>query len=124
MNFSIDKQDRYSVFTLSEAKLNSLLAPELKSELYVLNNEGQQNIVFDVSDVTFIDSSGLSAILIGNRICKNAGGSFVLAGVNENVSKLLRISQLDNILHIVPTVQEGIDLVLMEEVERDINSEE
>ena len=92
MNFSIDKQERYSLFTLSEPKLNSLLAPELKSELYVLNNEGNKNIVFDVSEVTFIDSSGLSAILIGNRICKNAGGSFVLVGVSDNVAKLLKIS--------------------------------
>jgi hypothetical protein len=37
--------------------------------------------------------------------------------------RLIKISQLDTILHIVPTVQEAKDLVLMEEIERSFNDE-
>ncbi len=124
MNFSVDKQEKYTILGLQETKLNSLMAPELKSEFLVLSNENHKNVVLDLSEVTFVDSSGLSAILIGNRMCKNADGIFVLAGVHENVLKLLRISQLQNILNIVPSVSEAIDLIIMEEVERDINNEE
>ena len=121
MKFGIDKQDKYSVFTLEEGKLNSQVAPLLKSEMILLNAEGIRNIIFDMSQIKFVDSSGLSSILISNRLCKNANGTFVLTGVNDTVMRLIKISQLDSILHIVPSLQEAKDLVLMEEIERDFN---
>lgn len=119
MKFSIDKQEKYSVFSLEEDKLNSQVAPLLKSEMILLNAEGIRNIIFDMTQIKFVDSSGLSSILISNRLCKNSNGTLVLTGVNEPVMRLIKISQLDSILHIVPTLQEAKDLVLMEEIERD-----
>ena len=44
----------------------------------------------------------------------------MVSGLQPAVAKLVSISQLDNVLKIVPTAQEGVDLVYMEEVERDI----
>src|SRR5580765_3535087 len=121
MKFSIDKQEKYSVFALEEGKLNSQVAPLLKSEMILLNAEGIRNIIFDMSQIKFVDSSGLSSILISNRLCKNSNGTFVLTGVNDIVMRLIKISQLDSILNIVPSLQEAKDLVLMEEIERDFN---
>ena len=123
MKFSIDKQEKYSVFTLENEKLNSQIAPLLKSEMILLNAEGIRNIVFDMSRIKFVDSSGLSSILISNRLCKSANGTFVLTGVNENVMKLIKISKLDEVFQIVPTLQEAKDLVMMEEIERDFNDD-
>ncbi|HYV94073.1 MAG TPA: STAS domain-containing protein [Chitinophagales bacterium] len=121
MKFSMDKQEKYCVFSLHEENLNSQTGPLLKSEMILLNAEGIRNIIFDMNDVKFVDSSGLSAILISDRLCKNAKGTFVLSGINEQVLRLLQISQLDSVLHLVHTMQEAKDLVLMEEIERDFN---
>ena len=119
MKFSIDKRDKYSIFKLEDEKLNTLNAPKLKSELVILNAGGSKNIILDLSDVNFVDSSGLSAILIGNRLCKNVSGTFAVAHLNDYVAKLIKISQLDSILNILPTVEEAIDFVMLEEVERE-----
>ncbi|PSR02659.1 MAG: anti-anti-sigma factor [Bacteroidetes bacterium SW_11_45_7] len=119
MKFTVDKKDKYCIFRLEDEKLNTINAPKLKSELVILNAEGVKNIILDLSQVTFVDSSGLSAILIGNRLCNNINGTFVLAAMNDYVSKLIKISQLESILKIVPTVKEAEDYVLMEELERD-----
>lgn len=119
MKFSIDKREKYSIFKLEDEKLNTLNAPKLKSELVILNAGGAKNIILDLSDVNFVDSSGLSAILIGNRLCKNVSGTFAVARLNDYVTKLIKISQLDSILNILPTVEEAIDFVMMEEVERE-----
>lgn len=124
MKFTVDKKEKYSIIKLQEDKLNTLVAPHLKSELVLLNSDGVKNIILEISEVRFADSSGLSAILIGNRLCSNASGSFVIASPQESVLKLIKISQLDNILHIVPSLSEAIDLVMMEEIERDINENE
>lgn len=124
MKYSIDKKEKYCLMKLEEEKLNTLNAPKLKSELVLLNAEGQRNLVLDLSNVKFVDSSGLSAILIGNRLCKNANGTFVLAVLQESVLKLIKISQLDTLLNMMPTVQEGIDFILMEELGRDLKGDE
>ncbi len=122
MKFSIDRHDKYSIITLEEEKLNSVNAPKFKSELVLQNAEGARNLIVDLSRVTFIDSSGLSAILVGNRICKQSGGTFVLCCISDNVNKLIKISQLDSILNLVPTLSEASDLVMMDELERDMRN--
>lgn len=119
MKYSIDKQDKYSLFRLEDDKLNTLNAPKLKSELVVLNAQGSKNLILDLSEVHFVDSSGLSAILIGNRLCKNSSGTFAVSNLNEYVVKLIKISQLDTILNIFGTVEEAVNFVLLEEAERD-----
>ncbi len=124
MKYSIDKKDKYAIFQLAEENLNSVIAPELKSELVIFANEGIRNLVFDLSNVQYVDSSGLSAILTANRVWKELG-TFVLTGVNyANVRKLIEISRLDSILTIIPTVDESVDYIFMEELEREINADD
>jgi anti-sigma B factor antagonist len=123
MKYQIDKQEQYSVLTLHEENLNSTIAPQLKSDLILLSQEGIRNFILDLSNVKYVDSSGLSAILTGHRIWKGTG-SFVLAGeMNPMVTKLIEISRLETILTIIPTVSESIDYVMMEELERQLDGE-
>lgn len=123
MKFSVDKHEKYVLIKLDEQKLNTLVSPQLKSELILTNTEGQRNIIIDMSEVKYADSSGLSSLLVGHRLCKNSDGLFVITGLNEAVSRLLNISQLDNIITVVPKVEEAIDLIFMEEIEKELNRE-
>lgn len=123
MKFTLDKQDKYSLLSLDEENLNSLIAPDLKSEFVFLRNEGVRNLIFDLSNVKYVDSSGLSAILTANRLWKDYG-SYVITGIaHPSVEKLIKISRLDTILAIIPTVTEAIDYVFMEEAERQMSEE-
>jgi anti-anti-sigma factor len=120
MKFTLDKQDTYSILSLDEENLNSLIAPDLKSEFIFLRNEGVRNLIFDLSHVKYVDSSGLSAILTANRLWKDYG-SYVITGIaHPSVEKLIKISRLDTILAIVPTVTESIDYIQMEDAERQL----
>ena len=107
MSFQIDKTENYTLIKLLAEKLDSNLAPSLKSELVVISTEGAKNIIIDLTDTRYCDSSGLSALLVANRLCKNNHGLFVLAGLQEPVKKLISISQLDTILNITSTVIEA-----------------
>ena len=110
-NFKIDKTDNYTLIKLQAEKLDSSLSPSLKSELVVLNTDGTKNIIIDLTNTRYCDSSGLSAILVANRLCKNSQGTFVLTGLQEPVKKLISISQLDTILNITTTVSEATDMI-------------
>lgn len=124
MKFSLDKKDRYSILKLEEENLNSVLAPDVKSEFVFLRNEGVRNLILDLSAVKYVDSSGLSAILTANRLW-NDFGAFVITNVEHPaVQKLIEISRLQTILTIVPTLAESIDYIMMEELQKELSGEE
>lgn len=115
--FSVDRGDRYTLIRLFAEKLDTLVAPALKSELVVLNSDGVRNLILDMSETRYCDSSGLSAILVANRLCKNANGVLIITGLQEPVKKLINISQLDSILKITPDLTSAIDRLVAEDVE-------
>ena len=124
MKYTIDKQEKYSLLRLHEEKLDSSVAPNLKSELIALHAEGVRNIILDLSEVKYTDSSGLSALLVGNRIVQEDGGIFILSSLSDHTMKLIKISQLDSVLNILPKVEEAIDAVFMHEIEKDLKDSE
>ncbi len=123
MKYSIDKQERYSILALDEEKLDTLIAPKLKSEFVTLFQSGITNLILDMSKVKYVDSSGLSAILVANRLAGDVDGFLVLAGVTPHVMKLITISKLDNVLNLLPTVKEAVEAIHLSEVEKELKQE-
>ena len=123
MKFTTDKHDNYVLLKLNEDKLTSSISSELKSELVMINSQEFKNIILDLTETTYCDSSGLSAILVGNRLCKNNSGNFILTNLSEHVKKLISISQLDNVLTIIPTAGEAVDYLMMEQIEKNLDNE-
>jgi len=111
MDFKIEKRDNYTLIQVLDEKLDTHIAPNLKSELVLVSGNGEKNIILDLSNSRYCDSSGLSAILVANRLCKNAKGTFVLTGLNEAVERLITISQLDTVLNIVGSVDEAVKMI-------------
>lgn len=123
MKYSLNKEEKYTVFHLDEENLNSILAPNLKSEFIFCRNEGVKNLIFDMSSVKYVDSSGLSAILTANRLWKD-DGLFIITGiVHGAVKKLIEISRLESILTIIPTLEESVDYIDMEEIQNELGIE-
>jgi len=123
MSFEVQKEEQYAIVQTKEEKLHSLNAPDLKSELVVLIKSGVKNVIVDMAGTRYCDSSGLSALLTGNRLCREIDGSFILCALQPSVSKLISISQLDSVFNIVPTSDEAVDMVMMEEIERELKTQ-
>ncbi len=111
MEFKIEKKDDYTLIQVLEEKLDTHVAPTLKSELVLVSGNGEKNLVLDLSNCRYCDSSGLSAILVANRLCKNANGTFVLTGLTDAVDRLITISQLDTVLNITDTTEEAEEII-------------
>eukprot|EP01156_Anaeramoeba_ignava_P021959 Anaeramoba_ignava/c19988_g1_i1.p2 GENE.c19988_g1_i1~~c19988_g1_i1.p2 ORF type:complete len:118 (+),score=3.26 c19988_g1_i1:315-668(+) len=111
MAFEIRKNKRYTLVKVNTDRLDTNNAPDLKSELVVVNNEGEKNIVLDLTNVKYCDSSGLRAVLVANRICEDAIGTFILCGLQPDVENLVKISMLHTVLLITKTVEEAEELL-------------
>lgn len=123
MSFNIEKQDNYTLIKFSTNKLDAIVAPDLKSELVVISKKGEKNIIIDLDSVKYCDSSGLSALLIGDRVCKGLNGSLILSCLQPSVYKLIAISQLDSILTIKKTTKEAVNSLFIEEIERNLGAQ-
>ena len=124
MKYTIDKKENYTVITIDEKNLDTSIAPDLTSEFVKLNAEGITNLILDMNNVKYTDSSGLSSILIANRLCNSSNGLLILTGLQDHVMKLITISKLESVLNILPTVEEGIDRIFLHEIERDLTNKE
>ncbi|MCO5259043.1 MAG: STAS domain-containing protein [Crocinitomicaceae bacterium] len=111
MNFETTQNRNTAIIKTLVEKLDASNAPSLKSELVVLNKNGVNTIVLDFSATKYCDSSGLSAVLTANRLCKEASGRFVLCGLNSTIGKLIAISQLDKVLTITENIEEAKQLM-------------
>ena len=111
MEFEIIKKEGHSVIKVLSQKLDTANAPELKSELVVLGNKDEKNIILDLSQCGYVDSSGLSSILVANRLCEDAIGTFILCGLQPDVEHLIHISMLHTVLIITKTVEEAEKLL-------------
>jgi anti-sigma B factor antagonist len=111
MDFNIENRNNSTLIQVQTEKLDTHIAPALKSELVLVSGKGEKNIILDLEQCQYCDSSGLSAILVANRLCKNAGGTFVLCGLNDAVERLITISQLDTVLNITSNVDDAVGLI-------------
>ena len=124
MNFTIEDKGKYSLVKSNVDKLDTTCAPELKSELVYLNKTGVRNVIIDLTTTRYCDSSGLSALLVANRLCKSVNGMLVVCGLQDPVKKLVQIRQLESVLSITPSQNEAVDLLFMEEIEKDVKKDQ
>lgn len=85
-------------------RLNMVAAPAFKNLVEETVAAGQSRIVVDLGFVTFIDSSGLGALISGLKATRQAGGDLRIADVPEQVMTVLRLTNLDRVLRVHPTV--------------------
>jgi anti-sigma B factor antagonist len=64
-------------------------------------------VILDLSKVPYMDSAGLGSILNAHVSCSNSGRRLALAAVPDRVLTLLRVSRVDQVLAIFPTLQEA-----------------
>lgn len=77
--------------------------------LHKLVDEGKLNVIVDLSDVKFMNSSGLGMLIGGLTTMKKANGSLKLARVTEKIESLLIITKLVTIFEFYETVDEAVN---------------
>jgi anti-sigma B factor antagonist len=108
MKFDINLSGKRLIFTLNEKRLDASIAPTLKGEFLLICNPEIDELILNMEEVEFCDSSGLSSLLFAERQMREHGGKVKLAGLHERVESLINISQLDRVFDIYENVEEAI----------------
>ena len=108
MNFETKRVGDITIFKLNEKRLDTNISGLVKGEFTILLKvEGINKLIVDLTEVETCDSSGLSALLVANRIIQSSEGSMRLAAPSEKVHSLIKITQLDRVLPVCTTVEEA-----------------
>jgi anti-anti-sigma factor len=104
MRFDTKKNGIATILKIHERKLDATISPELKGEFLIICKPKLKELIIDLSDVEFCDSSGLSALLIAERKMRENGGMVKLIGVHKKVLSLIKISHLDRTFQMYDTL--------------------
>jgi anti-anti-sigma factor len=89
-------------------RLDLLTADDVKRQLTQAVADGHRRLVADLTELAFIDSSGLAALIGGLKAARLAGVDLRLAGAGVQVQMILKITSLDQVLRPYPTVEEAL----------------
>jgi anti-sigma B factor antagonist len=82
--------------------LDGIHGNRLRQEIADLVQAGIKHILIDCSQISFVDSSGLGALVMMMKAAKQAQGQFAICSVNDQVKILLDITSMDRVLTILP----------------------
>ncbi|GAB3587843.1 anti-sigma factor antagonist [Calidifontibacter terrae] len=109
MDLSVTKTpsgDRLVVHVAGEIDLST--APKLRAELTRSIEEGHRQIVLDIIDVPFLDSTGLGVLVGRLKALRLEDGDMVLVTDQDRTLRNFHITGLDKVFRIFPTVEEAL----------------
>ncbi len=95
------QRDRPNVLPLKR-EIDLHVSPVVTASLTAMIEQKPERMVIDLSDVTYIDSAGLAALIQAMQKVEAYGGKFLLAGLQETVRSIFEISRLDQVFQIFP----------------------
>lgn len=98
MAFVKESKNGVTIIRINRERLDSGIAPDLKTELLILVDQKIKHILIDLTKVSYTDSSGLGALLFGLRQLRDLNGTLKILGANNRVMNLIRIAKLEDIL--------------------------
>ncbi len=109
MKIDVEKPGSNQAILRPNGQVDADSAPSLKALLKQLVDEGARLLIVDLDQVDFIDSSGLSALVSGLKAVRQRGGTLNLCRAHTQALTSLRLTMLDRVFSIYPTVEEALD---------------
>jgi anti-sigma B factor antagonist len=111
MAFSIDDRavDDGTHVVAVTGEIDLFTAPEFKQRVSAPIDAGSTRVVVDLTETTFIDSSSLGVLIGAHRRLRRLEGSLVIVCSNDAIVKTFRITGLDGVFAIVPSLDEALN---------------
>ena len=123
MEFKVEKNEQFALIELKETSLNQENSPELEEVVRKLFREGYGNMIMEFGSIVELDGFGISLIRKANKICLNELGLLIIVTKNDEIIDQLDGAKIED-LTVMPTTQEAIDAVYLNELENDFQSDE
>jgi anti-anti-sigma factor len=114
MQISVETRPEGRAIVRLDGQLDLLSTTAVKQHLLQTINNGDVWLVVDMSRVSFVDSSGLAALISGLKAARMAGGGMHIASPGEEVQNILEFTRIDRVMPISPTLEESLEKLVSE----------
>jgi anti-sigma B factor antagonist len=111
MALSIEQDDKDNTAAVITLKGELILGPDCTRLHHIIHSAieaGRRHLVFDVSGVAQLDSTGIGQFIDAYSSLEKIGGQMTLAGASGVVRDAFRVTRLDTIFHFVPAVADAL----------------
>jgi len=109
MQWRIEENGAVRVIYVKEERLDAHNSDELKAELNRLFDSGIKDLLIDLKEVRFIDSSGLGVLVSGFKNAASRQGSLKLSGLQSQVKSMFELTRLHRVFDIFQTVDDALE---------------
>jgi anti-sigma B factor antagonist len=97
----VSQDNRVLILSAQEARLDAAVAPQFREEFIEFSQDSPGTIILDLSAVTFLDSSGLGA-LVGALKRTGPRGDLLLTGLTPAANRAVKLTRMDRVFTIYP----------------------
>lgn len=108
MNYTINERYNCILIEFNGDLMGGPDASKFNEDLHDLIEKDQKEIVADLSNVKFMNSSGLGILIGGLTTMRNAGGDLRIAGADKRIESLLMVTKLLTVFNSYRTVDEAV----------------
>ncbi len=109
MNIKIEQNGGVTVIFVREERLDAHNSEELKIEMNRLFDGGTKDLLIDLKEVRFIDSSGLGVLVSGFKNASTRQGTLKLCALQTQVKSMFELTRLHRVFDIFQTVDEALE---------------
>src|SRR5690242_9202105 len=109
MNLQTEIKNDIVIIYVNEERLDAHNSGELKIEVQKLFEQGRKNMLIDLKDVRFIDSSGLGALVSGFKNAISHQGNLKLSTLQSQVRSMFELTRLHRVFEIFPSSVEAVE---------------
>ena len=120
MQFKRDTKEKFHAITVSEPSLSATMTDELASCLLPFLQNDVKNVLLNLKDIISIDDAAAEKLVALQQKFYESNASFVICGLQKPVEDFLDKAELLELMNVTPTESEASDIVMMEEIEREM----
>lgn len=104
--------EKKAILVKVDGELDHHLAARIKEEAdNIMRSSNAINVIFDFSQLTFMDSSGIGVIMGRYKKARTLGGRVIACGVNAQILRIMEMSGIDKIIKLTPTFEKASRLL-------------
>lgn len=108
MSLASEDIDQTRIIHVNVDRIDAAMAIQFKEEMRQITKAAPQRVVLNLTQVDFIDSSGLGAVVASMKQL-DPGSRMDLAGLSPTVSKVFRLTRMDTVFQLFPTLEAALD---------------
>jgi anti-anti-sigma factor len=123
MLVKIDTREKFHVITINEAVIAANMTEKMDKVVLPLLDDNVKNVIINMKDIKMVDNAAGEHLIKLHHTFYDAHASFVVCELQPEVRKSLDHSGILELLNFTPTESEAMDIVQMEEIEREFDEQ-